>query len=231
MANFLPNILVFENQAESLLFLLAKIWSNFSYILTYIIFFCLGNLIFIFAFGADLEKLSELSFSIIWVIIIFSIILGSENFVKNDFNDGSLKEMQFLGYREELIIFSKAFVMWMILIIPIILFLPIFSLFFSINLEGLISLAISIILASPSLILISLISALLSLQIKENRLLQFVIIIPFYIPILIFSVINKQSFLINQVGNDRFSILIAIFFITLPLMLVSGKLILKEINN
>jgi len=205
--------------------------SNFSYILTYIIFFCLGNLIFIFAFGADLEKLSELSFSIIWVIIIFSIILGSENFVKNDFNDGSLKEMQFLGYREELIIFSKAFVMWMILIIPIILFLPIFSLFFSINLEGLISLAISIILASPSLILISLISALLSLQIKENRLLQFVITIPFYIPILIFSVINKQSFLINQVGNDRFSILIAIFFITLPLMLVSGKLILKEINN
>ena len=139
--------------------------------------------------------------------------------------------MQFLGYREELIIFSKAFVMWMILIMPIILFLPIFSLFFSINLEDLISLAISIILASPSLILISLISALLSLQIKKNRLLQFVIIIPFYIPILIFSVINKQSFLINQVSNGRFSILIAIFFITLPLMLVSGKLILKEINN
>ena len=205
-------------------------WLNLSNLFSYISFFFLGILIFIFSIGSDLEKLSQLFEPIVWVIFLFSIILGSENFIKNDYNDGSLKELQFLGFSEELIIFTKSFVMWIILIFPSIFFLPLCSLMFSIEFIELLNLLSNILVASPSLILLSVLSSLISMQIK-NKILPFVVILPFYIPVLIFSTSGEKISLFNNTENSTFFILIAIFFITLPLALIIGKLILKEINN
>jgi len=205
-------------------------WLNLSSLFSYISFFFLGIIIFIFSIGSDLGKLSQLFNPIVWVIFLFSLILGSENFIKNDYNDGSLKELQFLGFSEELIIFTKSFSMWAILIFPSMFFLPICSLMFSIEFVELLNLLSYILLASPSLILLSILSALMSMQIK-NRILPFVIILPFYIPILIFSTSGEKIGIFNNFENSHYLILIAIFFITLPLTLIIGKLILKEINN
>ena len=79
--------------------------------------------------------------------------------------------------------------------------------------------------------MISLISVLFSLQIKTNPILKFIIIFPFYVPILIFST-NSEIFLINQNNLlDNFFILFAIFLITLALTLIFGKYILEEVNR
>ena len=102
--------------------------------------------------------------------------------------------------------------------------IPIFSIMFSIQIDQILHLTANLLIASPSLVLISLISSLLSLQVRKNRILQFIIVLPFYIPPLIFSTSITEQ-------NNNFFILIAIFFITLPITLILGKLILKEINR
>ena len=60
-------------------------------------FFLISILIFVFAFGAGSIDGDKLYKPIIWVLLIFSMMLISENFTYNDYADGSLKEMQFLG--------------------------------------------------------------------------------------------------------------------------------------
>ena len=175
-------------------------------------------------FGSDISELKKLFLPIVWVVFLFSLILGAENFTTNDFNDGSLKELQFLGFSNELIFISKSISMWIILILPCLIMIPIFSIMFSIQIDQILHLTANLLIASPSLVLISLISSLLSLQVRKNRILQFIIVLPFYIPPLIFSTSITEQ-------NNNFFILIAIFFITLPITLILGKLILKEINR
>tara|TARA_B100000131_G_C17601618_1_gene403718 strand:- start:173 stop:463 length:291 start_codon:yes stop_codon:yes gene_type:complete len=95
---------------------------------------------------------------------------------------------------------------------------------FSIQIDQLINFTLNLLIASPTLVLISLISSLLSLQVRKNRILQFIIVLPFYVPPLILSTSITEK-------SNNFFILIAIFFITLPIALILSKLIFKEINR
>ena len=90
---------------------LTNLWS-------FISLFFLGILIFVFAVGSKTNYLSQLYLPIVWVIFLFSLILGAEAFLLEDHTDGSLKELQFLGYSKEIIILAKSISMWIIYIIP-----------------------------------------------------------------------------------------------------------------
>ena len=67
---------------------LTNLWS-------FISLFFLGILIFVFAVGSETNNLSQLYLPIVWVIFLFSLILGAETFLLEDHTDGSLKELQF----------------------------------------------------------------------------------------------------------------------------------------
>jgi heme exporter protein B len=198
---------------------------NHSVLFSFSVFFVISLLIFVFAFGPNLDDIPNLYTPVVWVVLLFSIMLISDNFIHNDYLDGSLKELQFLGYNEELILSCKSIVMWGIIILPTLFLIPICSLFLNFKLLDLPNLLINILLASPSLILIALVSSLFSIQLKRNRILQFVIIFPFFVPIIIFSTS------INNSQNNSFLILIGIFLVTLPVSLTAGRLIMKEINK
>ncbi len=198
--------------------------ADMSSLCSFVTLFFLGVLIFVLGFGSDISELKKLFLPIVWVVFLFSLILGAENFITNDFNDGSLKELQFLGFSHELIFISKSISMWIILIFPCLIMIPIFSIMFSIQIDQLINFTLNLLIASPTLVLISLISSLLSLQVRKNRILQFIIVLPFYVPPLILSTSITEK-------SNNFFILIAIFFITLPIALILSKLIFKEINR
>ena len=205
--------------------------SNFGLVLSYSSFFLLSLLIFTFGVGPDIKQLNTVYIPIIWIIMLFAILLISDNFLLTDFQDGSLKELQYLGYSEESIILSKTIVMYLILIIPHFFLLPIFSIFYDINFNNLVQLSLDIVVGMPSLILISLIASLLTIQIKRSKVLQFIIIMPFYVPIIIFTTSNNESILYSSFELNKILILIGFFLITLPITLLVGKLILNEINK
>ena len=163
--------------------------------------------------------------------MLFAIILVSDNFLLSDFQDGSLKELQYLGYSEESIILSKTVVMYLVLITPHFFLIPIFSIFYNMNFNDLFQLSLDIFIGMPSLILISLIASLLTIQIKRNKVLQFIIIMPFYVPIIVFTTSNYDGILYSSFELNKILILIGFFLITLPITLLLGKLILNEINK
>ena len=205
--------------------------SNLGLVVSYSSFFLLSLLIFTFGVGPDIKQLNTVYIPIIWIIMLFAILLVSDNFLLNDFQDGSLKELQYLGYSEESIILSKTIVMYLILIIPHFFLVPVFSIFYDISFKNLVQLSFDIVVGMPSLILISIIASLLTIQIKRNKVLQFIIIMPFYVPIIIFTTSNSESVLYNSFELNKILILIGFFLITLPITLLLGRLILNEINK
>ena len=84
-------------------------FKNTKSLYSYCTFFFTSNFLFVFAIGPDISILSTIYKPILWMITIFSLILISESFVFEDFLDGSLSELQFLGYSEENNISFKMF--------------------------------------------------------------------------------------------------------------------------
>ena len=204
-------------------------FKNTKSLYSYCTFFFTSMLLFVFAIGPDISILSPVYKPILWMITIFSLILISESFVFEDFLDGSLSELQFLGYSEENIFLSKCLVMFMSLIIPNIFLIPISSILFEINFLDVIELTTLFIVSLPTITLISILSAFFSLQVKRNKFIQFILIMPFFIPIIIFA--TSENFFVANLGNEfKILVLIGLFLITLPLSILVGKLIIKELN-
>ncbi len=204
-------------------------YKNLKGLISYSSFFVISILIFVFATGPESQILTPLFRPILWIIIIFSLILISETYVYEDYMDGSLSELQFLGYSEESIFISKCFTMFISLLLPNIFLIPFSSILFKINFWDMIDTFFLFILALPTLSLISILSALISLQVKRNKFIQFILIMPFFIPIVIFST-SSNFLMIGLTENFKILILISLFFITLPLSILLGKLVIKEIN-
>ena len=204
-------------------------FQNTKSLYSYVTFFFTSILLFVFAIGPDILILSTIYKPILWMITIFSLILISESFVFEDFLDGSLSELQFLGYSEEVIFLSKSLVMFVSLVIPNIILIPISSILFNVSFLEVIEIIVLFIISLPTITLISILSALFSLQVKRNKFIQFILIMPFLIPIIIIA--TSENFFVTNLGNEfKIFVLIGLFLITLPLSIVIGKLIIKELN-
>ena len=204
-------------------------FQNTKSLYSYCTFFFTSILLFVFAIGPDILILSTIYKPILWMITIFSLILISESFVFEDFLDGSLSELQFLGYSEEVIFLSKSLVMFISLVIPNIILIPISSILFNISFLEVIEIIVLFIISLPTITLISILSALFSLQVKRNKFIQFILIMPFLIPIIIIA--TSENFFVTNLGNElKIFVLIGLFLITLPLSILIGKLIIKELN-
>jgi len=202
---------------------------NSKSLLSYSSFFFISLLIFVFTIGPDNETLKKLYVPILWVIVIFSLILISESFVLEDYIDGSLSELQFLGYAEEIIFLAKCIAMFCSLVVPNIILIPITSIFFGVDLTYTLNTIFIFFLSLPTLTLITILSAFMSLQIKRNKFINFILVMPFFIPTVIFS--TSSNFFNYEINPEfKFFILIGLFLITLPITIIFGKLIIKEIN-
>jgi len=197
-------------------------------ILSYSSFFVLVILLFVFSIGPNLSILSSIYLPILFMIILFSLILTSENFVYDDYKNGCLKELQFLGFSSDQIFIAKSLSMFSSIIFSNFFLIPLTSLLFGINLTSTINIFLIFLLSSPTLVLLSLLSALFSLQIKRNKFIQFIIVMPFFIPIIIFA--TSTNINNNHLNDMNFLILFGFFLITLPISIIIGKLLIKETN-
>ena len=199
-------------------------------VLSYSSFFILVILLFAFSIGPNIKILSSIYIPVLLMIILFSLILTSENFIHEDFQNGCLKELQFRGYSAEQIFIAKSLSMFLSVLFSNFFLIPLSSLLFGIEFLFSFNILIMFLLSSPTLVLLSLISALFSLQIKRNKFIQFIIVMPFFIPVIIFaSSINPDDH--QNYYDINFLILFGFFLITLPISIIVGKLLIQEINE
>lgn len=198
---------------------------------TNLIFFLVSIFIFVLSFSNDILNIKSYFHCIIWVVLLFNIVFSTEHFFEADYNDGSLKELLTLGYNVFDIILSKFLSILIMVLLPITIILPL--LIYSIDTNYLFSASLikTIILGSPSIILITLTGQILLANIRKNKILLFILIVPFYIPILIFGIGAIELEMIQQNPDKNFLVLIGLFMITLSVSLITGKLAMEELNN
>ncbi|WP_190600149.1 heme exporter protein CcmB [Candidatus Vesicomyidisocius sp. SY067_SCS001] len=169
---------------------------NPSSILNPLLFFIISVSLFPLAISSEAAILSTIGSGIIWVTSMLSMLLSLNALFHHDFENGVLEQIVISHHSLPLLILSKITAHWILTGIPIILLSPLFGLFLFLDNNGVYVLMITLLLATPSLSLIGAIGASLIVGIKNSGMLLSLLILPLYIPILIFasSAVSQAQF-------------------------------------
>lgn len=163
------------------------LWNNQENIIQPLFFFLITVSLFPFSLGSDPELLKAIMPSVSWVAIVLAIMMSLSSLFRADFEDGSL-EQWLIGNRSlTLITLAKVLIYWLFNGVFLSLLACIVCLSTNISLEQIKVLFISLLLGTISLQLIGGIGAALTVTIQRSGLLIAIVVMPLFIPILIFG--------------------------------------------
>jgi heme exporter protein B len=160
---------------------------NPSSFLNPLMFFVISISLFPIAISPESETLLSIAPGIIWVITMLSVLLSLNSLFHYDYESGVLEQMVISHHSLPLILLAKTSAHWILSGLPIIVLSPFLGMAFFINTEGIYILILTLIIATPCLSLIGSIGASLVVGIKNSGMLLSLLILPLYIPILIFA--------------------------------------------
>ena len=160
---------------------------NPSSFLNPLMFFVISISLFPIAISPEAQTLSSIAPGIIWVITMLSVLLSLNSLFHYDYDSGVLEQMVISHHSLPLILLAKTLAHWMLSGLPIIILSPFLGMALFINTEGIYVLVLTLIIATPCLSLIGSIGASLVVGIKNSGMLLSLLILPLFIPILIFA--------------------------------------------
>ena len=150
-------------------------------------FFIIITLLFPFSMPLEDALLQRIGASIIWVSAVLATLLSLDSMFKMDYRDGVIEQWLLSPRSLELAVLGKMFAQWCTTGLVLALFSPVLCLTFRIPIEQIWVLFVSLILGTPSLTLIGAIGAALTVTLHRGGVLLAIIILPLYIPIIIFG--------------------------------------------
>lgn len=168
-------------------------WRQGSTGLMVVFFFAMVVSLFPFAVGPEPEMLSRISVAVIWVAVLLSSLLSLDRIFQADFEDGSLDQFILLPLPLSLVVLAKSVAHWLTTALPLILLSPVLGLMLHLPEAGYLPLVLVMLLASPTLSFIGAIGAALTVNLRRGGVLLSLLVLPLYIPCLIFSVVAVNA--------------------------------------
>ena len=159
--------------------------------------------------------ITELLPLMIWISCLLICVLNLETIFKEDYDDGTLDMFIINNRHMERDIFAKITSHWILSNLPIVIVAPILSMILGLDTNTSFVLFITLIIGTPTMSLIGSIAAALTISLKKNKILVSIIVLPMYIPILIFgtSAVNNSYFDISY--NSELLMMTIIFLVFL----------------
>ena len=169
---------------------------NPSSFLNPLLFFVIAISLFPIAISPESHTLSNMAPGIIWVTAMLSVLLSLNALFHYDFDNGVLEQMIISHHPLPLILLAKTTAHWILTGLPIILLSPLLGMALFLDSKNIYILILTLFLATPCLSLIGAIGASLIVGIKNSGMLLSLLILPLYIPILIFgtSAVSQSQF-------------------------------------
>ena len=150
-------------------------------------FFFILVVFFPFAIGPNLDLLSKVAPGTLWVGALLACLLSLERIFALDFEDGTLDLLVTSPIPLEGVVISKAIVHWLTSGLPLVLLTPFLGVLLGLQNGNVIFLIISLMLGTPALSIIGTFGAALTAGMKRGGLLLSILVLPLYIPTLIFG--------------------------------------------
>jgi len=150
-------------------------------------FFVMVASLFPLGVGPEPQILSRIGPGVLWVAATLASLLSLSRLFADDHRDGSLERMILSPEPTVLLVLGKSLAHWLIYGIPLLIIAPVLGLQFNLPAEAIFTLEISLLLGTPILSLLGGVGAALTLGLRGGGVLLTLLILPLYIPALIFG--------------------------------------------
>ncbi len=190
-------------------------------------FFIIATSLFPLGTGVDQKLLMAMAPSVLWVMALLSCMLSLPRMFSNDYANGALEQIVLSNQPTILLILMKIFAHWVLSGLPLVLIAPVIGLQFDLNTDALIVLAESLMIGTLALSLIGSIGAALTLGLRGAGILIAILVLPLYIPVLVFGAGAVGAIAIGMSSNGAFSLLGAVLAIALVVAPVATTFAIK----
>ena len=156
-------------------------------VLTPLVFFVVVASLFPLGVGPESALLLRMAPGVLWVSALLAAMLSLQRLFATDHADGSLEQMALSSTPLGLLVAVKALAHFLLSGLPLVLMAPVLGLQFGLESRSLGILMLTLLLGTPTLSLIGSIGAALTLGVRGAGVLLSLLILPLYIPVLIFG--------------------------------------------
>jgi heme exporter protein B len=162
-------------------------WRRRSDILSTVFFFVIVVSLFPLGIGPETQLLRSIAPGVVWVAALLASMLSLGRLFANDYSDGTLEQLLLTPQPLFLVVIGKVLAHWIIAELPLVLIAPLVGAQFDLSRNTLWVLFVSLLIGTPILSLIGSVGAALTLGLRGGGVLISILILPLYIPALIFG--------------------------------------------
>ena len=193
-----------------------------------VLFFVLIGALFPLAVGPEPNLLQRIAPGVIAVAALLAVLLSLERLFLADFEDGSLDLLALSALPLELIALAKVCAHWLTSGLPLVVAAPIIALLYGMPADGLPVTLAALALATPSLSLVGAVGAALALGARRGGVLIPLLVLPLYLPVLIFAVAAIDAQLAGLPARPHLLLLGAVLALALPLTPLASAAALRQ---
>ncbi len=156
-------------------------------VLTTLFFFIIVVSLFPLSVGPEMNMLRTMAPGVVWVAALLASMLSLGRMFSNDYLDGTLEQMLLSPQSLSFLVLGKTLAHWLVTGVPLVLMAPVLGIQYDLPVDALLVLTATLLLGTPVLSLIGAIGAALTLGLRGGGVLVSLLVLPLYIPILIFG--------------------------------------------
>ena len=181
-----------------------------SEVLTVLFFFMIVVSLFPLGIGPETPLLRKIAPGILWVAALLASMLGLARLFAADHADGTLEQLALSPSPLGLLVTGKITAHWLVSGLPLVLLAPVLGIQFDLDAGALGVLVVALLLGTPLLSLIGAIGAALTLGLRGGGVLLSLLVLPLYVPALIFGAGAVEAHVSGLGAGGHLSLLAAL---------------------
>ena len=184
---------------------------------TTLFFFVIVASLFPLGVGPEPKLLRAMAPGILWVAALLASMLSLGRLFAEDHADGSLEQLVLVPEPLALVVIGKVVAHWLVSGLPLVLVSPVIALQFDLPRDAIVTLLLALLLGTPVLSLIGAIGAALTVGVRGGGVLISLLVLPLYVPVLIFGAGAVDASAMGMDASGHLSILGALLLLGLGL--------------
>lgn len=170
-------------------------------------FFIIVITLFPLAVGPEPKLLARIAPGIVWVAALLAALLSMERLFRDDFADGSLEQMMLMPTPLPVLVFAKVIAHWLLTGLPLIIISPLLAILLSFDWSTWLAVVLTLLLGTPTLSFVGAIGVALTVGLRKGGVLLSLLILPLYIPVLIFATSAIDAASLGMAYNGQLALM------------------------
>lgn len=190
-------------------------WRRPADVLATLFFFVIVVSLFPLSIGPEAALLRSIAPGVVWVAALLASMLSLGRMFAEDYADGTLEQMALTPQPLYTIVLGKVFAQWLVSAVPLVLIAPLLGVQFGLSEGAPMALVVTLLLGTPVVSLIGSIGAALTLGLRGSVVLVSLLVLPLYIPALVFGAGAVEAMLAGAGPEANLYLLGAVLVLTL----------------